>query len=111
LPKDWRKTVKRRIILSLCAATVLGLALLPDAAVSQQKSLTEQLVGSWTIISNDNVAPDGTKRQIFGPNPKGIFILGADGSYALVVVNPARPKFVGKFRLDGTQEENKVRAR
>jgi hypothetical protein len=56
--------VKRRIILSLCAATVLGLALLPDAAVSQQKSLTEQLVGSWTIISNDNVAPDGTKRQI-----------------------------------------------
>jgi Lipocalin-like domain len=107
LPKDWRKTVKRRIILSLCAATVLGLALLPGAAVSQQKSLTEQLVGSWTIISNDNVAPDGTKRQIFGPNPKGIFILGADGSYALVVVNPARPKFVGKSRLDGTPEENK----
>jgi hypothetical protein len=97
--------VKRRIVLSLCAATVLGLALLPDAAVSQQKSLTEHLVGSWTIITNDNVAPDGTKRQIFGPNPKGIFILGADGS--LVVVNPARPKFVGKSRLDGTPEENK----
>jgi hypothetical protein len=99
--------MKRRIGLNLWAATVLSLALLSDAAVGQQKSLTEQLVGSWTIISNDNVGLDGVKRQIFGPNPKGIFILGADGSYALVVVNPARPKFAGKSRLDGTPEENK----
>ena len=65
-------------------------------------------MGTWTIVSNDNVAPDGTKRQIFGPNPKGIFILGADGRYVLLVVNPARPKFGGKSRLDGTPEENKA---
>ena len=58
--------MNQRIGLKLCTATVLGLALLPNAAVSQQKKLTEQLVGSWTIISNDNVAPDGTKRQITG---------------------------------------------
>jgi hypothetical protein len=100
--------MNRRIMLNLSAVTVLGSALLPDNAVSQQKSLKEQLVGSWTIVSNDNVAPDGTKRQIFGPNPKGIFILSADGRYALVVVNPARPKFQGKSRLDGTSEENKA---
>jgi hypothetical protein len=67
--------MNRCTILNLCAVTALGLALLPDSAASQQRSLKEQLVGSWTIVSNDNVAPDGTKRQIFGPNPKGIFIL------------------------------------
>jgi hypothetical protein len=98
----------RWIILNLCAVATLSLALLPNSVASHQKSLKEQLVGSWTIVSNVNVAPDGTKRQIFGPNPKGIFILGADGRYALVVFNPARPQFKGSSRLDGTPEENKA---
>src|SRR6266446_2632830 len=64
-------------ILSLSVATALGLALLPGSALAQQKSLKEQLAGTWTIISNDNVAPDGTKRQLFGPHPKGILVLPA----------------------------------
>jgi hypothetical protein len=81
--------MNRHIIFNLGAVTIMGLALLPDSAVSQQKSVREQLIGSWAIVSNDNVAPDGTKRQIFGPNPKGLFVLGADGRYVLVVVNPA----------------------
>jgi hypothetical protein len=100
--------MNRHTIFNLGAVTLMGLASLPDSAISQQQSLKEQLVGSWAIVSNDNVAQDGTKRQIFGPNPKGIFILGADGRYALVVVNPARPKFKGASRLDGTPEENKA---
>jgi hypothetical protein len=64
--------MNHRHILSLSVATALGLALLPGSALAQQKSLKEQLAGTWTIVSNDNVAPDGTKRQLFGPNPKGI---------------------------------------
>jgi len=100
--------MSRGSIRNLTAITALGLVLLPGSAGSQQKSLKEQLVGTWAIVSNDNVAPDGTKRQIFGPNPKGIMILAADGRYALVVVNPARPKFKGNTRLDGTPEENKA---
>ena len=100
--------MNRCTILNLCAVTTLSLALLPNSAASQQRSLKEQLVGSWTIVSNDNVTPDGTKRQIFGPNPNGIMILDADGRYALIVVNPARPKFKGNTRLDGTPEETKA---
>jgi len=71
--------MKRRHILSLSVITALGLALLPGSALSQQKSLQEQLTGTWTLVSNDNVAPDGTKRQLYGPNPKGILILDAGG--------------------------------
>lgn len=100
--------MNQRSILNLSTMTALVLVLLPGSAVSQQKSLKEQLVGTWTLVSNDNVAPDGAKRQIFGPNPKGIMILDADGHYALIAVNPARPKFKGKTRLDGTPEENKA---
>ena len=83
----------RRIILSIFAMTALGLALLPGGAFSQQKLLKDQLVGTWTLVSNDNVAPDGTKRQIFGTNPKGILIFEANGRYAQIVVRPGRPKF------------------
>ena len=69
--KRRRSTMNRCTILNLCAVTTLSLALLPNSAASQQRSLKEQLVGSWTIVSNDNVAPDGTKRQIFGPKQGG----------------------------------------
>jgi hypothetical protein len=59
----------------------LGLVLSPGGAFSQQKSLKEQLIGTWTLVSNDNVAPDGTKRQLYGPNPKGILVLDTGGHY------------------------------
>ncbi len=85
----------------------IGMLLVGDAR-AQQKTLKDQLVGTWTLVSNDNVAPDGTKRQLFGPNPKGIVIYDANGRYAQFMVNPTRPKFKGKTRLDGTPEENKA---
>ena len=100
--------MNRRHILSLSVVTALGLALLPGSALAQQKSLKEQLTGSWTSVSADNVAPDGTKRQLMGANPKGLMILDASGRFALVQVDPARPKFASNNRLQGTAEENKA---
>ena len=101
--------MKRRSILSISAMTVLGLALVPSSAVSQQKSFKDQLVGAWTIVSRDLTAPDGTKRQsvVVGSNPKGILILDASRRYAYVAGHPDRPKFKtsGNARLEGTAEE------
>jgi hypothetical protein len=96
----------RRSILSIFVMTALGLALVPRSAVSQQKSLKEQLVGTWTTVSADNVLPDGTKRQLFGANPKGIIIFDANGRYAFVQMDPDRPK--ANNRLQGTPEEVKA---
>ena len=84
--------MNRGSILSTSAMTVLGLALVPSSAVSQQKSLKDQLVGAWTLVSRDNTAPDGTKGQPFGPNPRGILILEGSGRYAWMVGRPDRPK-------------------
>src|SRR3979490_2136160 len=75
---------------SISAMTVFGLALVPSSAVSQQKSLNEQLVGAWTLVSGDITAPDGTKRQPYGANPKGILILDAGGRYAWMAMRPDR---------------------
>ena len=48
--------MKRRNILGLSLITALGLALLPSSAVSQQKSLKDQLVGTWTLVSWERVS-------------------------------------------------------
>jgi hypothetical protein len=92
----------------LTSALLLAFALPAGDALAQQKSLKEQLVGSWALVSNNNIAPDGTKRQVLGPNPKGIFIFDSSGRYAQIMLNPNRPKFKGSTRLDGTPEENKA---
>jgi hypothetical protein len=89
-------------VVSLSAVIALGLTLLPGSAVAQQKSLKEQLVGAWLLVSNDAVSPNSPARQDFGANPKGILILDAGGRYAVVQGKPDRPKFktTGNTRLD-----------
>jgi len=98
--------MNQRNLLSVSAVTVLAFALLPGSAVSQQKSLKDQLVGTWIIVSNTSVAPDGTKHQLFGPNPKGMLVFDATGQYSQIIVNPDVPKFKINNRLKGTPEEN-----
>jgi hypothetical protein len=67
--------MNRRNILNLSAITAMGLAMLPGTALSQQKTLKEQLIGTWIVVSADSTAPDGKKEQLYGPNPKGILVL------------------------------------
>lgn len=93
---------------SLAMITALGLILLPGTAASQQKSLKEQIAGTWQIISTDQTAPDGTKHQLFGPNPKGILVLDPSGQYAQIIVRPDRPKFKANNRQKGSPEENQA---
>jgi hypothetical protein len=94
--------MKRRNILSMSGMTLLAFAVLAGNAAAQQKTLKEQLVGAWTLVSTDVTAKDGTKQQNFGANPKGILILDASGRYAVVLGRPDRPKFKANdnIRLD-----------
>src|SRR5579871_1555528 len=72
----------RRSIFTLGAMAALGLALLPSDLTAQQRSLKDQLVGTWTIVSWESIAPNGTKRQI--TNPNGFLIFDSGGRYAQV---------------------------
>jgi hypothetical protein len=58
-------------------------------------------------VSNDDTAANGTKRQPFGPNPKGYMVLSPEGRYVQILTNLDRPKFAINSRLEGTAEENK----
>lgn len=96
----------RNILFS--AITALGLTLLPGSAVSQQNSLKEQLIGTWKIVSVNNTRPDGSIKQIFGDNPRGIAVFDAHGNTVVVLMRSDRAKFAANNRDLGTPEENKA---
>ena len=100
--------MNRRHILNLSVLTALGLAVLPGGAFAQQKSLKEQLTGTWTLVSVDQTAKDGTKHQLFGSSPKGIQVIDANGKYVQIISRSDRAKFKINSRLEGTPEENKA---
>src|ERR1700688_3009210 len=100
--------MNRRNILSLSLIKALGLALLPATSGAQQKSLKEQLVGTWIAVSIKNTATNGTKSELFGPNPKGLLMFESDGRFSLITVRSDLPKFGTNNRATGTADENKA---
>ena len=97
----------RRSIVGI-SALVVGLAMLPGGASAQQKSIKDQIVGTWTLLLSDNIKDDGTHVPIYGPNPEGTVIFTADGHYSLQILRHGRPAFASKDRLKGTADENKA---
>src|SRR5437870_2624160 len=110
-PKE-EEVMNRRSILSVSAITVLGFAILPtSAAFAQQKSLKDQLIGSWMLVSSETIAANGTKQQLYGPNPRGILIFDAGGRYATAQARPNRPKPKSASRFQVTDAELGAAAR
>ena len=100
--------MSRRVTLTLTtmALLFLGVAVPAGDAVGQQKTLKEQLVGTWTYVSVDTVSPDGSRVPIYGPNPQGV--ASFDGShYMLVTMRAGQPKFASDNRMKGTPDEYK----
>ena len=68
--------MNRRNILGIAAITTLALTLPSGSAISQQKSMKKQLVGTWTFVSSTTKLPDGS--LAWGTNPKGLLIFTAN---------------------------------
>ena len=98
----------RRNILSLSVITACGLALLPGSAVSQQKSLKDQLVGTWTPVSWEQDVAGGGKLQRFGANPKGVTVFEANGRFIQMFMRPDLPKIASNNLSSPTPEEGKA---
>ena len=86
----------------------LGVVLPSGDAVAQQKSLKEQLVGTWKLVTSHNIRSDGSKIDRSGPNPKGIVIYTSDGHFVFVNTRSDLPKLASNSRDRGTPEEFKA---
>src|ERR1044072_7819131 len=98
----WFRT--REDTMKLAGMAVLALTLCADNAVAQ-KSLKEQIVGTWDFVVAEVTAADGKKSFPFGETPKGILIFTPDGRFAQIHVAGDVPKFASGNRLTGTAEE------
>src|SRR5262249_400659 len=100
--------MNHRHVLSLAAAAALGLAMLPGGAVAQQKSLKEQIVGTWSVVSWEQSLPDGKKLQRFGANPKGINVFDANGRVFVMFARADLPRLASNNLSNPTPEEAKA---
>jgi lipocalin-like protein len=90
--------MSRRATLAMTTTTLLCLAvgLSGSDSFAQQKSLKEQLIGTWTLVSSDQVLPDGSKVKQFGANPKGINVFDSNGRFFLMIVSADNSKIASK---------------
>lgn len=105
--------MNRRNILTTTAA-VFGFGLMSGTAFAQgqqaasAKSMKELIVGSWSLLSVDTVAADGTRTPNYGPHPRGLVIFSPDGHYSLQTMSDLRPKFAANDKRKGTADEYKA---
>jgi hypothetical protein len=82
--------MNRRATLTMATTSLMFLAvgLSASASLAQQRSLKEKLIGTWTLVSSDQVRPDGSKVQQFGADPQGINVFDPNGNFFIMVANP-----------------------
>ena len=88
------------LIVSLLSALLLAVGLLAVDTAAQQKTLKDQLVGTWTFVSSTGKLPDGS--SAWGANPTGLLIFTDNGRYSSIIVRSDLPKFAAKNRMQGT---------
>ena len=119
MPYKNRSTARTITVVALLCMTValpwgsaIGqsamVALPPGRAIGHTGVSQDRLVGTWSYESVVVERTDGTRLAPFGPDPKGIIILSADGRYSLQLTRPDIPKIASKDRLSGTPEENRA---
>ena len=100
-----------RVIYRIALMAFIGLALALDLssrgnAQQQTENVKQQLVGTWLLVSEITIFPDGRRVEGFGGNQKGILIFDPMGHYSSQLTGNSRVKFTST-RLQGTPEENK----
>jgi Lipocalin-like domain len=100
----------RKPILLTVALPVMLVAILWSASFANaqgDRPLQEQVVGTWTLVSEVAYKGDQTSMPL-GPNPQGQMMFDRNGRFMMIIARPDLPKFAGGKRDAGTPEENKA---
>lgn len=100
--------LSKALSVSAAALLFLGTGAVSNEAIGQQKSLKEQIVGTWKYVSVDNIRPDGSRTPLFGPYPQGRVAFDSKGNYVLMTSRTDQPKFASGNRNQGTNDEFKA---
>jgi hypothetical protein len=102
--------MNRTVTFAMASLALLGTGIAhpDDMARAQQKSVKEQLVGTWILAASENVSADGSKSNEYGPDPKGILIFDANGRYSVTIMRADLPNFLAAKADRGTAQENQA---
>jgi hypothetical protein len=82
----------RGITADLCALLILVSSTAITSAQTESKSLKNQLVGHWQLVSVSlNTSPP------YGANPQGSMFLDAGGHYSVIVISAGNARSVAYF--------------
>jgi hypothetical protein len=91
---------------ALTALAAIALTVSAAGAPAQAKTVRQLLIGNWAVVLAV-VTQGDVRREVFGPNPKGLLILEPDGRFVQILITSGLPKFASNSRDTGTPEENK----
>src|SRR5882757_4777327 len=97
-----------RNIVGLSAIAALGVVTLSGNILAQQRSLKDQLTGTWTLVSWEQDVANGPKFQRYGASPKGYNIFDANGRFYMMFSRPDLPKLASGNPSTPTPEESKA---
>lgn len=88
--------------------TVLLILLVTTSALSQKnkKEVRSEILGSWALVSVENINPDGTKTFPYGRDPRGLLFFDEKGNYSIQIYKNERPKIISGDKNKCTPEEN-----
>ena len=104
-PKTRDRRTHRLVFGLFTIAALMCTSVITDA-LAQQKSLKEQLVGTWMLMLSSTKLPGGS--PTWGSDPIGLLILTDNGICSLQLMRSDRPKFASNSRVQGTPEENRA---
>jgi hypothetical protein len=93
-----------KLTLGILGVLFLGVALTTGEAFAQT---VKDLMGTWTLGSAVT-EQGGNKTDTFGPNPKGILMVNANGRYVIAFTRADLPRVASNNRTTATPEENKA---
>ena len=90
------------------SATILFVLLALNIVIAQKAKqvMKTEILGSWTLVSVENINSDGTKNLPYDINPKGILFFDEKGNYAIEIYKNERPKIISGDKNKCTLEEN-----
>ncbi|HJY14150.1 MAG TPA: lipocalin-like domain-containing protein [Flavobacterium sp.] len=90
------------------SVSILFLLLALNAAIAQKtkQEMNTEILGSWALVSVENINSDGTKNLPYDVNPKGILFFDEKGNYAIEIYKNDRPKIISGDKNKCTPQEN-----
>lgn len=85
---------------------ILCLICFSEVLFAQDGNTDNDFVGSWSLVSINNIYQDGTRVQPYGKNPEGLLIFDDKGNYAIQILKANRPLIASGNKNTSTPEEN-----